>query len=627
MSIACNKSGNRGVALRLAPLCLAGILLVAICGSALGKGSVLGSPHNLSASGPATGTHTQQEVRVCIFCHAPHNAQSGTVLWNHDLPSSAGYIPYGSSTLLAVVSPVPTGASRVCLSCHDGTIALSSFKGSTVTDLPALMPGIATNFSKNLSANHPVSFVYDSGLANRKQNTLAQPQTLPPATRLGKYGNLECTACHDPHDNEFGKFLVMSNGAAGSPLCTACHTYSGWSLSAAPHYSATRPRSASDPTPVSGCMNCHDAHNAAKPQRLLHYVNEEDNCLRNCHYSVPKDLTGVFTKVYRHPVEASNSAHDENEMLPAVTYHVECVDCHNPHLTNGTGSPLAAPPNLNGALREVRKDSQGTIATTEYDICYKCHSGANAWRFSGVTNPKIKRSITEPDLQRCFDSSNPSMHPVANMRTTVKGAASLFTGVNSLLSSTSRIYCSDCHGNDQSTKAGGTGPNGPHGSNYEHILIARYDLPAAPQGYSDIMFDLCFRCHSKDFILNGGSGFAMSTGGNEHMKHVQLRGIPCFACHDPHGVPVNPSDPTAPKGTAANNAHLINFSLDYAASTQLPNPVYQTATPTTGGSGSCMVACHVANSCNTHSYPLDTQCASKPVSLTTFPKRLRPPLH
>jgi len=615
-------SGKRGGMIP-APLWLAGVFLLAACTGALAKGSVLNSPHNLSASGPATGLHSTQEGRVCIFCHAPHNAQAGTALWNRDLPSSAGYTPYNSTTMQAVVSQVPTGASRLCLSCHDGTIALSSFKGSSVTDLFALGAGTPSYLGKNLSANHPVSFLYDASLVSRTQNTLVPPQALPPVVKLDQYGDMECTACHDPHDDEFGKFLVMSNAAAGSPLCISCHNYAGWTPSGTPHYTATRPRSASDPSTVTGCMNCHDSHNAAKAQRLLHYANEEDNCLKSCHNTLPKDLSTLFTRVYRHPVDASNTAHDENETLPAAVFHVECADCHNPHLANGTGSPLASPPNINGALQGVRKNLLGSVATTEYDICFKCHSGANAWRFSGVSNSKVKRSITEPDLQRCFDNSNPSMHPVTNLRSTMRGAASLYTGVLTLLSSTSQIYCCDCHGNDQSTKAGGTGPNGPHGSSFEHILVARYDLPLTQQGYADVSYDLCYRCHSKDYIMGSGSGFTLSGGVNEHQKHVQLRGVPCFACHDPHGVPFNPSDPTAPKGTLANNAHLINFDLDWAGS----NPLYQTTTPALGGSGTCMVACHVGNACNTHSYPVDTGCAAKPITLRSFPKQLRAPLH
>jgi predicted CXXCH cytochrome family protein len=601
---------HRGIVLSVVPWLACGII-AASCTAVLAKGSVLNSPHNLSASG--TGAyHSLLEQRVCIFCHAPHSAQPGTALWNHDLPPDTGYVPYNvSSTLKASVSPVPTGASRLCLSCHDGTIALGSFRGSAATDLAALPAGSGSYLSKDLSADHPVSFVYDANLVTQKKNELASPQQLPAQIRLDAAGNLQCTACHDPHDNEFGKFLVMSNNGAGSPLCKACHTYTGW-VQTNPHYDATRPRSDSDPTTVTGCSNCHVSHKAPKPVRLLDYVNEEDNCIKYCHNTAPKDVRGLFSAPYQHPVAATNSVHDEKEALPATTYHVECVDCHNPHQASAGGSPLSAPPAINGSLQGVRINSQDTIATTEYDICFKCHAGANAWRFTGFTNTKVRRQITEPDQTRRFDSGNPSIHPVTTVRSTPHGAASLNTGTNSLLSSLTRVYCSDCHGSDLSRKAGGSGPSGPHGSTYEHILNAQYFMPLSAQGYSDLMYDLCFRCHTREFVMGSGTGFAMATGDNEHLKHVQLRGIPCYVCHDPHGVPYNPLDPGAPKGTTTNNAHLINFALDFTGQnfsiTATPVPVYQTTTPTLGGSGSCTISCHTANSCNKHSYPLEGTC-------------------
>jgi hypothetical protein len=61
-----------------------------------------------------------------------------------------------------------------------------------------------------------------------------------------------------------------------------------------------------------------------------------------------------------------------------------------------------------------------------------------------------------------------------------------------------------------------------------------------------------------------------------------------------------------------NNAHLINFALDFTGQnfsiTTVPVPTYQTTTPNLGGSGSCTISCHTANGCNKHSYPLEGTC-------------------
>ena len=91
-----------------------------------------------------------------------------------------------------------------------------------------------------------------------------------------------------------------------------------------------------------------------------------------------------------------------------------------------------------------------------------------------------------------------------------------------------------------------------------------------------------------------GTGSAFVKGGlNLHSDHVASRKIPCFACHDPHGVPL------AVGATPTGNAHLINFDRDYTASTAVPDPYYQTLAP---GKGSCTVSCHNSPG-NIRSYP------------------------
>lgn len=78
--------------------------------------------HNLSVSGPGPIRATT-EKEICVFCHTPHNANPKVPLWNH-APSAAGnYTPYESLTLDAAVGQ-PDGASKLCLGCHDGTVAV-----------------------------------------------------------------------------------------------------------------------------------------------------------------------------------------------------------------------------------------------------------------------------------------------------------------------------------------------------------------------------------------------------------------------------------------------------------------------------------------------------------------------
>src|SRR4030043_15260 len=130
--------------------------------------SIVLTKHNLSASGPGTVKATVEKP-VCEFCHTPHHAGQAQPLWNKDIPEIL-YTTYQSSSLKAAIGQ-PNGASKLCLSCHDGTIALGllrsesqiiSFTGGVVT-----MPVGRTNLGIDLSDDHPVSLTYDNALASR----------------------------------------------------------------------------------------------------------------------------------------------------------------------------------------------------------------------------------------------------------------------------------------------------------------------------------------------------------------------------------------------------------------------------------------------------------------------------
>ncbi|MBU1649528.1 MAG: cytochrome c3 family protein, partial [Proteobacteria bacterium] len=251
--------------------------------------SIFDSKHNLSTSGPGT-IKASGESRVCIFCHTPHNArQDIPYLWNRSAQTTI-YTPYASSTLFATTVGQPTGASKLCLSCHDGTIALGTVL-SKPTPIPFIgantLSGRSTSLATDLSDDHPVSFSYQSSITSGNTELVDASILTNSPVQLDSTGQLQCTACHDPHNNAWGKFLVMSN--QGSALCIKCHTKNGWSIST--HANSTNTWSTgTDPWPDSdyttvaqnGCGNCHRPHTAGRHQRLLRQVEEEKNCLA-CH--------------------------------------------------------------------------------------------------------------------------------------------------------------------------------------------------------------------------------------------------------------------------------------------------------------------------------------------------------
>lgn len=287
----------------------------------LWAGSIVNTVHNLASTGPGTIKATNKD-EICIFCHAPHKARRDIpYLWNRQ-DSTVNYTTYQSSTLYARVGQ-PSGASKKCLSCHDGTIALGSLLSvsSEISLVGGLrfMPDGAKKLGIDLSDDHPISFPYDGSLV-LSNGQLTDPTALPLGIKLDRSGLLQCTACHDPHNNDYGKFLVSSNRY--SALCVACHNTTGWRSSSHATSSATNRGNGPNPWPYApyqtaaenGCENCHHPHGAAGRQRLLNSAIEEENCL-NCHNGnvASKDIQAEMRKTYRHPVESTVGVHDPKE--------------------------------------------------------------------------------------------------------------------------------------------------------------------------------------------------------------------------------------------------------------------------------------------------------------------------
>lgn len=533
------------------------------------------SKHNLSVSGPGP-VKSSTEDEICVFCHTPHRARTDTgILWNRE-DSVETYDQYVSSSLHAAVGQ-PSGASKLCLSCHDGTIALGSVV-SRSAEIPFVggvrfMPDGASKLGTNLTDDHPVSFLYDEGLA-ADNGELVSPAALAGAVKLDQSGMMQCTSCHDPHDDTLDKFLVRPNNFSG--LCATCHTRTGWAFSS--HSTSVTAWSGAgiDPWPhteystvaENACRNCHMPHEAGNPERLLNYLAEEDNCLV-CHNGnvAATDIEGDLIKMYGHTVQDFTGDHDAREDFESlVTAHVECVDCHNPHRTNA--DPGNAPV-VSGSELGVSGISSSGVAIAEsnfqYEICYKCHADNNVLNFAPIMG-----QIPQINTRFEFDLANPSYHPVEGI-----GNNPDVPSLIPPLSESSIIYCTDCHNSDTSAASGGSGPSGPHGSMYPHILERNYTTRDNTEE-SPFEYALCYKCHDRDSILQNQSF-------SKHAEHVRgKKGTPCSACHDPHGV-------SASQGNAFNNSHLINFDRNIVS----PNSRGLMMFEDLGARmGQCYLSCH-----------------------------------
>lgn len=545
--------------------------------------------HNLSASGPGTRKATG-EAEICVFCHAPHNTYPSGQLWNRRVGTS--YTPYTSSTRKSLAGQ-PNGASLLCLSCHDGTIALGEVRnrGTAISMAGGAMTGNPL-LGTDLSNDHPVSFVYDAALVSAR-GELASPTTLarPSKVRLDASNRMQCTACHDPHDNTNGKFLVVANTA--SALCNTCHVKTYWTGS--DHRNSTKTWNGIGTTPwphttgttvaANACENCHRPHTAGGGQRLLNYAAEETNCF-NCHNGnvAAKNIQAEFNKASVHHVANYTGTHDPAEAAAVATSHVECVDCHNPHAVNATAGSAPAvtfTPVLPGSQSGVRGvNISGTAvspATAEYEICFRCHADGAG----NTPTPSIARVIAQNNKRLEFQTTNPSHHAVAGAGRSAT-VPSLLTG----WTTASRVKCTDCHNNNASpysTGTGitpsGTGANGPHGSIYPMLLERQY-VTTDNTSESAANYALCYKCHNRTSIIGTGTNSF-----KEHNKHIVSVKAPCSVCHDPHGI-------SSTQGTTLSNSRLINFNTAVVTKSGTQAIRWERVGTT---QGRCYLTCHGAN--------------------------------
>jgi len=580
---------------------LAAALLVPGLARGQSRVSAPDNKHNLSTTGPGP-VKASTVTEVCVFCHTPHNASPAAPLWNQTLSSGVTYQPYTSTTLQAAVG-LPTGSSKLCLSCHDGTVAL----GSTAMQGRIALQGVnaagqltgASVIGPNLTTSHPVSFV------PLPASDLVTPPPGGPV-RLDETGQIQCRTCHDPHqmdtDTTTKKFLVVNNAASG--LCLTCHNKQYWATNPSTHMTSTTSYTAAQgahtgyaTVATNGCESCHRSHNAGAAQRGLK-DEEERTCGSGgtqCHGAsgVGRNIEAEFSKAYRHPTySVTPSAHDASESptnpvftLPetsaAAARHAECPACHNPHASYAA---TAGAPKGSGKVAGVWGiNTSGALvlpsgvppSVNEYEICYKCHGdSANLPQAGGGPyGPYPNRVLPQWNKRVQFDPANVSYHPVA--------AAARATSAPSLLAPwtlTSIITCTDCHDNDTGPNAPvpGTGPSGPHGSQWKHLLAGRYDMDNSSTTESAATYALCYKCHSRTIVLSSASC-------REHDRHIRDERTSCSICHDVHGIS---------GGTTTNNAHLMNFDRRFVTPSSGGILRWEQTSP---GRGRCYLTCHGRN--------------------------------
>ncbi len=165
------------------------LVLVTLCALAVVGGPALAAvtngPHDAGINAGAQG--------VCSPCHLPHTGQDAARLW-----------PVAPSTALT-----PGVTPSLCASCHYATGAyqtVGAFNDARLTSSNVF--GTYSHGKKMLRANIPPG-----------ENMAAQAAANPPLPYTASGAAIECTSCHNVHDDAQRPFLRSNLDT----LCVRCH--------------------------------------------------------------------------------------------------------------------------------------------------------------------------------------------------------------------------------------------------------------------------------------------------------------------------------------------------------------------------------------------------------------------
>ena len=359
----------------------------------------------------------------------------------------------------------------------------------------------------------------------------------------------------------------------------------------------------------NACESCHTMHNAPGKNSIQRAIGDQ-TCL-TCHDGssnisppIPNVLAEMTSPKHGHVFSMGDNPHRPDEpVLLNQGLHVTCADCHNPHATQRV-TDFTTGPTVRSSQAGVPgisdRDGKTVVspAVNQYEICLRCH-GTSTGKKAGINFGYLpRRIVSAPDPLNVipeFSSLAISSHPVFQDRRSMLPQPSLLPYMLNLDGKTpgramgNRILCTDCHNSDDNREFGGTGPNGPHGSIYPHILARRYEFSAAPVpgglvtnlfpnpnlsaagGANGGPYALCAKCHDLTRIMSDESW-------SGHSRHVVQDGFSCSVCHTAHGVPA--------QSGSISGERLVDFDANVVAPNGAFPISYNRAT------NSCSLVCH-----------------------------------
>lgn len=221
--------------------------------------------------------------RICVYCHAPHNTYKLSVanggpgpgagagpaaadafdylpLWNHTLQDNYVYTMYQNGPGAPQTGPkasqaiangmVPGSSSLLCLSCHDGSVAVNAYGNAYQLDRSRSGGGATIDaryvigLDQYLGNHHPIGFDYsdvvavDNGspagftgagrlggvrAATNPFGTVTIADHLYASVTTGSTDTMECGSCHSVHNTGNTGETLLWISDQGSNLCLTCH--------------------------------------------------------------------------------------------------------------------------------------------------------------------------------------------------------------------------------------------------------------------------------------------------------------------------------------------------------------------------------------------------------------------
>ncbi|BDG07396.1 NapC/NirT family cytochrome c [Anaeromyxobacter paludicola] len=533
-------------------------------------------------------------ARRCLMCHVDHS------IFRPDLNATNGgrarnlRVAIGTQPALASGSTYTSTDfdgrtnSGICTSCHQTALTKAVTEGAS-TRTPVVAPA-TYGASMHDYASNPASSFRQTGVVNYTAN---------------------CSKCHSDTLRKNYQATAYPNkfSTHGSAQPSILAPMGAWAYTSG----GSPPTAALDEV---FCYQCHSVAadgQGANSSTLDYYSAASMDTASKAIYQVMQK-TGGGHRVSSFTGQHLPSTDDETLSYLASTPHVACADCHSPHAagnvnhTAGTNaipakSPISgvmgATPTWSSTWWAAASGWTYTTATHEYEVCFKCHAGANSaigtggWLGTAGASSLAANAFT--DVAREFNPANRSTHPVAAPNTGHALVTAQMAGGWTAVG-TQTMYCSDCHGTDSS----GAQAMGPHGSAAPWLLKGGFWPTTDGSNTVSKLYKLsnsgagsglfCLACHP-----------APNTTNNVHTDSGHHGNTPCVGCHIviPHGGKLsrliasgtsNGSSSVATNmparycfGNNVKNCNIVKFTKTSYTSYQDRNCYAPTGSPALGG--------------------------------------------